>query len=327
VSLKAASEQRQTVQHEEIHDIMTRTTQMFDAADTARLMPYPALVDALKTASTDYAQGRIVSPERLVVPLNDGGILLSMPATARDLAIHKLVNVCPTNRERNLPTIHGQVTACDAHTGETLFVLDGPTVTGRRTAAMSMLGIALLHRAAPCDFLLIGTGTQAVNHVEAIAALYPDATVRVRGSSPARAEAFCAAHAGTLGTLVPLPDASTPDSVDVVIALTTSRKPVYDEAPRAGRLVVGVGAFTPEMIEIGARTVAGSALYVDDPAGATHEAGDYIQAGVDWARVTGVAALVDGSAAPRAADAAAVFKTVGCAAWDLAACRVAAKGV
>ncbi|WP_118180254.1 bifunctional Delta(1)-pyrroline-2-carboxylate/Delta(1)-piperideine-2-carboxylate reductase [Paraburkholderia phosphatilytica] len=306
---------------------MTRTAQIFDAHETAHLTPYPALVDALKTAATDYAQARIASPERLVVPLNEGGMLLSMPAAASDLAIHKLVNVCPTNRERNLPTIHGQVTACDAHTGEALFVLDGPTVTGRRTAAMTMLGIALLHRATPRDFLLIGTGTQAANHVEAIAALYPDATVRVRGSSPSRAEAFCASHAATHTRLVPLPDTTTPDSVDVVIALTTSRQPVYDEAPRADRLVIGVGAFMPAMIEIGARTVAGSVLYVDDKAGAKHEAGDYIQAGVDWARVTGIAALVDGSAAPRAANEAAVFKTVGCAAWDLAACRVAAKGV
>src|SRR5882757_7357644 len=75
--------------------LMTRTTtQIFDAAATARLIPYPALVDALKGASIDYAQQRIVSPERLVVPLNAGGIMLSMPATAPDLGIHKMVNVC-----------------------------------------------------------------------------------------------------------------------------------------------------------------------------------------------------------------------------------------
>lgn len=307
----------------------SRTTQIYDAAATARVTPYAALVEALRRATGDYASGRIVSPERLVVPLNDGGILLSMPATAPDLAIHKLVNVCPRNRERSLATIHGQVMAFDADTGETLFILDGPTVTGRRTAAMSMLGVATLGRAAPRDVLLIGTGTQAANHLEAIGELYPDAHVRVRGSAPERARAFCTAHGAKVRSLEPCDEAQTPASVDLVIALTTSRAAVYDEAPRADRLVIGVGAFTPEMIELGSRTVLGSTLFVDDPAGAKHEAGDFLQAGVDWNTVTGIAAALERSATAASAsslvpaDRPVVFKSVGCAAWDLAACRVA----
>jgi 1-piperideine-2-carboxylate/1-pyrroline-2-carboxylate reductase [NAD(P)H] len=303
----------------------SRTTPLFDAAATARLTPYPALVDALATAVADYTQGRIASPERLVVPLNDGGVLLSMPATAPDLAIHKLVNVCPRNRERDLPTIHGQVMAIEPDTGETLFILDGPTVTGRRTAAMTMLGARTLSRAAPRDVLLIGTGTQAANHLEAIGELYPDALVRVRGKTPARAQVFCEQHAAKARRLRPVADDTVPDSVDLVITLTTSRAPVYDEAPRAGRLVVGVGAFKPDMAELGARTLHGSAVYVDDPAGAKHEAGDLIQAGVDWANVAGIAAALAGpsATAPDGHSAARVFKTVGCAAWDLAAGRVA----
>ncbi|MGF6742132.1 delta(1)-pyrroline-2-carboxylate reductase family protein [Paraburkholderia sp. CNPSo 3155] len=303
---------------------MTRpTTQIFDAAATARLMPYAALVDALRRASIDYAQQRIVSPERLVVPLNAGGIMLSMPATAPDLAIHKLVNVCASNGARHLPTIHGQVMAFDADTGETLFVLDGPTVTGRRTAAMSMLGIAAFAARTPREFLLIGTGTQALNHLEAIGELFPDALVWVKGSGPARAEAFCAAQRGKVRELRPLAEAGAtiPVSVEVVITLTTSKQPVYDEPARAERLVIGVGAFTPQMVEIGATTIAGSVLFVDDEAGAKHEAGDFIQAAVDWARVGGIAAVL-GKTQPGPAGPV-VFKSVGCAAWDLAACRVA----
>ncbi|HEY1998399.1 bifunctional Delta(1)-pyrroline-2-carboxylate/Delta(1)-piperideine-2-carboxylate reductase [Paraburkholderia sp.] len=305
-----------------------QTTPIFDAAATARLTPYAELVDALKTASVDYAQQRILSPERLVVPLNDGGIMLSMPATAPDLGIHKLVNVCPANGPRGLPTIHGQVMAFDADTGATLFILDGPTVTGRRTAAMSMLGVQTFKggasgKSAAREFLLIGTGTQAANHLEAIGELFPDAQVHVQGSSLARAEAFCAAQRGKARSVQPLTTAQVPDAVDVVIALTTSRRAVYDEAPRAERLVIGVGAFTPAMLEIGARTVHGSALYVDDLAGAQHEAGDFIQADVDWTHVTGISSIADASAALPAASTPVLFKSVGCAAWDLAACRVA----
>jgi 1-piperideine-2-carboxylate/1-pyrroline-2-carboxylate reductase [NAD(P)H] len=308
---------------------MTRPiAKIFDAVATARLIPYATLVGALRRASLDYAQQRIASPERLVVPLNEGGIMLSMPATASDLAIHKLVNVCASNGPRGLPTIHGQVTAFDADTGEPLFVLDGPTVTGRRTAAMSMLGIETFAQSKPREFLLIGTGTQALNHLEAIGELFPDARVWVKGSAPARAEAFCAAHRDKLRELQALDTTGAsagnpiPDSIDVVIALTTSKAAVYDEPARAGRLVIGVGAFTPAMAEIGARTIATSALFVDDLAGARHEAGDFIQADVDWAAVRGIATVLD-DAAQRPTTKPVVFKSVGCAAWDLAACRVA----
>ncbi|MGV2290710.1 bifunctional Delta(1)-pyrroline-2-carboxylate/Delta(1)-piperideine-2-carboxylate reductase [Trinickia sp. YCB016] len=298
------------------------TMKIFDADDTARLTPFPKLVDALRTACIEYAQGAIASPARLVVPLNDGGVMLSMPATAGDLAIHKLVTVCPRNRERVLPTIHGQVTACDPDTGEALFALDGPTVTGRRTAAVTMLAIRTLMPEAPRDVLLIGAGTQSVHHARALSEVFPQTRVRVRGSSYASAQAFCAAHGAAVPNLEPIDGVEIPESVDVVVTLTTSKVAVYDEAPRRERLVVGVGAFTPDAVEIGARTVLGSTLLVDDLAGAQHEAGDFIQAGVDWARVATLASVLNDAGAARAL-APVVFKSVGCAAWDLAACRVA----
>ena len=88
----------------------------------------------------------------------------------------------------------------------------------------------------------------------------------------------------------------------------------------AGRLNVGVGAFKPEMCEIGEVTLSGSALYADEPEGAKHEAGDFIQAKVDWSLVKSLAnALKDSPDVTRLV----VFKTVGTAAWDLATARVA----
>ena len=188
---------------------------------------------------------------------------------------------------------------------------------------MTMLGIQTFLPAAPRDVLLIGAGTQSANHLEAIAELFPDALIRVRGTSGARAQAFCDAHRVVAPRAQPQQDAHVPDSVDLVITLTTSKTAVYDEVPRADRLVIGVGAFTPDAVEIGARTLLGSALFVDDLAGAKHEAGDYIQAGIDWNAVTAIASVLAAGTAPLASGTPVVFKTVGCAAWDLAACRVA----
>lgn len=291
----------------------------FDAPATAALLDYPTLVQMLRETIVEYADGKIVSPERLVIPLQDGGVMLSMPSSASDIAIHKLVNVCPANGKRQLPTIHGQVIACDAHTGEMLFVLDGPTVTGRRTAAVSALGVMCLHAGAPKEILIIGTGKQAVNHVEAFAALFPQARLLAKGSTPERTQRFVESLRAIAPNLRAL-DGDVPDSVDIVVTVTTSQTPVYTAPARAGRLVVGVGAFTPAAAEVSKATVDSSFLVVDDPAGAKHEAGDLIQAGVDWANVNALAAAIKGNLKP---VAPVFFKSVGCAAWDLAACRVA----
>lgn len=298
----------------------------FDDAQTARLLPFDRLVDTLKLTMLDYANGLITSPERMVVPLRDGAVMLSMPAAAADLAMHKLVNVCPKNGALGLPTIHGQVTAFDAATGVPLFMLDGPTVTGRRTAAVTMIGIQALLGREPAEVLVIGTGKQAAHHVEALGALFPAAKIIVQGSRVERAEAFakafCADHAGLSTKLSALKDADIPASIDVVIATTTSKTPVYTLAPIEGRLVIGVGAFTPDAAEIAASTVLGSAVFVDDLAGARHEAGDLIQADIDWDEVRPLASALSVQAGDIGNKRPVLFKSVGCAAWDLAACRV-----
>ena len=302
------------------------------AADTAALIPYPALVDALRLAVAQAAQGVIACPARQVVPLAGGGVILCMVATAPDIAVHKLITVVPANSARGLPTIAGQVSVLDAATGAIVLTLDGATVTGRRTAALSMLGIATLLGRAPRHVLLVGTGTQALNHAQALSVIYPQASISIGGRTGASAERFIAEHlhAPAAGPAHPGAAASRPsaadigamaDDIDVVITGTTSKQPVYLHPARAGRLIIAVGAFKPDAAEIAPATVLGSRIYVDDPEGARHEAGDLLQAGADWSRVQGIAQALDG--APMADAEPVLFKTVGCAAWDLAAARVA----
>jgi len=289
-----------------------------DQAKTAALLEFRQLVDAIESAAKELDEAAILSPERMVVPLGEGGVLLSMPATAKDIGIHKLVNVQPGNVQRRLPTINGTVTVCDAATGKIICLLDGPEVTGRRTAAVTLLAIRTFQKEAPKQILLFGTGAQSRYHVQAINALYPDAKVYVRGLDLQMTTEFCDLNRELHPHLEPL-DAGVPD-VDVVITVTTSTEPVYDELAKSGRLVIGVGAFKPEMAEIGKHTLDTSVIYADEPAGAQHEAGDLLRAGVDWAQVKSLAhALKHGIDSSKPA----VFKSVGTAAWDLAASRVA----
>jgi len=290
--------------------------QRFDAARTGTLLPIAPLIAAVRQAANDYANGQIASPERMVVPLKEGGIMLSMPAVTDDIAIHKLVNITPRNAQYGLPTIHGQVIACDARSGEMLFQVDGPTLTAKRTAAVSLLGIQTFAAHPPERIVLIGTGQQAAQHAKAIAELWPEMEIAVLGRSPQRSQHFVErikVHTPRLSV------ANNADNADVIIALTTSQSPVYTSAARPGRLVIGVGAFTPEMAEIHPDVIHASTIFVDDPHGAKHEAGDLIQAGMDWSTVHSLATALH---TPLDLTGPIVFKTVGTAAWDLAACRV-----
>jgi 1-piperideine-2-carboxylate/1-pyrroline-2-carboxylate reductase [NAD(P)H] len=300
---------------------MTTSLRVFNADQTAGLLPFADLVDAISAASIECAEGAIAAPGRQVVQLaNNAGVMLSMPATAPDIAIHKLVNVVAGNPQRGLPTIHGVVAAYDGRTGKELLVLDGPTVTARRTAAVSMLGLKTFCAAAPKSMAIIGTGKQASGHAQAIADLYPDTRLIIVGRSVDKAEKFIADHKA-----LPLrlsASATVPEDVDAVLTTTTSKTPVYHLAAKAGRLIIGTGAFEATSAEVDADTVLASQLYVDDPVGAPHEAGDLVLAGADWNKVKGMAqAIAEGvdTAQP------IFFKTVGCAAWDLAAARCALK--
>ncbi|KMN76477.1 ornithine cyclodeaminase [Chromobacterium sp. LK11] len=292
---------------------------LLSAAETKKLLPVADLCQALSNATAEYIAGRIISPERQVLPLRGDAVLLSMPATAHDIGIHKLVNVCPDNLKHGLPTIHGIVSAYDAVTGQPLLILDGPTVTAQRTSAISMLAINSLYPGRPAAIALIGTGKQASGHLDAIAALFPDIRVDVHGRDTAGSAEFCRRHAALPLTLRPC-CGPVADDVDVLITLTTSKQPVYHEAARSNRLLVGVGAFRPDMAEIGPAAIAGSQLFSDDPAGARHEAGDLIQAGVDWDAVRPLAEAIAGQ---YDANRPRLFKSVGTAAWDLAAARCA----
>ena len=70
-------------------------TRVFDAEETAALLPYPALADSIRDVALARPSGTVQAPPRLALPLPDRAVLLVMPASDRDLAITKLVTVHP----------------------------------------------------------------------------------------------------------------------------------------------------------------------------------------------------------------------------------------
>src|SRR5687768_735101 len=140
------------------------TPALYDATQTAQRLPWDALVRELRAVLRDPA---VHVPERLVQPLPGGGSLFVMPAHDAQVAITKLITFTPANAGTGRATIQGDVVVFDVTTGERRLVLDGPTVTARRTAAVSVLAAGLLAPVPQGPLLVVGAGAQGRWHMEA----------------------------------------------------------------------------------------------------------------------------------------------------------------
>lgn len=90
-----------------------------------------------------------------------------MPASDSQLAITKRITWVVNSPSRGLPAIQGEVMVFDALDGRWLHLLDGPTVTAHRTAAVSLLAAQHLAPDPQSRLLLVGAGVQARAHLHA----------------------------------------------------------------------------------------------------------------------------------------------------------------
>jgi len=297
-------------------------TAFLNAAATAARLPYAGLVRELRALLLDSA---VKVPDRLVQPLPAGASLFVMPALDGRIAITKLITFTPANAGSARPTIQGDVIVFNNATGERVLVLDGPTVTARRTAAVSLLAAQVLAPEPAGPLLLVGAGAQGRAHLEAFAGGLALRQVRVASRTRSSAEALVM-HARKLGLdarVIDDPDAALADC-PLVVTCTPAAGVVLSARPRDDAFIAAVGAFTPRMVELApmlCRHVAQAGRVVLDTADARHEAGDLLQAGLD---VASFATLRDVLAHPGATRAGPVlFKSCGWAGWDLAAARLA----
>lgn len=300
------------------------------AQSTAQALPYAALAREVALLLQDAS---VHVPPRLVQSLAGGGSLFVMPAADARIAITKLITFTPNNAARALPTIAGDVVVFDNATGQRLGLLDGPTVTARRTAAVSLLAAQTLAAVPAGPLLIVGAGVQGRSHMEALVTGLGVREVLVYSRSARSAQAL-AQHATALFALLGVEDGRTSVASDLATALprcplvvtcTSAQEAVLHDAallhPQA--FVCAVGAFTPSMVELAAPVVQHFAQHgriVVDTADAAHEAGDLLQAGIDVATCDSLSQVVQSPVGQRGLT---LFKSCGWAGWDLAAARLA----
>ncbi len=312
---------------------------ILDASQTAHALPYSALADEIAALLRDAS---VQVPQRMVQALPGGGHLFIMPAHDARIAITKLItltpaNTAPANTARALASIQGHVIVFDNATGAPLAVLDGPTITARRTAAVSLLAAQHLAAVPNGPLLVIGAGVQGLAHMQAFVQGLGVHEVIVVSRSLASAQLLVQrtldlysklgmrdGHASVASNVeqallrCPLVVVCTPAN-DIVLHTPAGLHPQA--------FISAVGAYKPHMAELAPSVVQHFAQHggiVVDTADALHEAGDLMQAGIDIAQCATLQHTVQLPApAPLQQRKPTLFKSCGWAGWDLAAARLA----
>jgi ornithine cyclodeaminase len=243
----------------------------------------------------------------------------------------KIITVYPDNAKRGLPSHLGLVVLFDAEIGFPLAVMDAAEITAIRTAAASAVATRALARKDASHLAILGTGEQAVTHLEAISKVRTLHLVRVWGRSIEKAECFAEAQGPRLSVRVEV-SRTAEDAVkgaDIVCTVTASPEPVLNGSWLArGAHVNLVGASRLNAREADDYVVTESRFFVDSRTSARSEAGELkhaMDAGlVNESHILGeIGDVLSGSVVGRTGDHdITVYKSLGVAAQDLAAAHV-----
>lgn len=211
-----------------------------------------------------------------------------MPASNRQYSGIKALTVAPGNPARGLEKIQGVYILFDSDTSAPLATFDGNELTAIRTPATTILAIKHILSSAPgtvasqrpgtTRVLVFGTGIQALNHLRAVHAVFPEASLAVVGRRPERVIALIGQLAAEgLDVREGVPAEVT--DADIVICATSSPTPLFDGtlvSPDA--VVAAVGQHGLDAREVDATLVRRSDVVVEGRASALREAGDLIPA-------------------------------------------------
>lgn len=305
---------------------------LLDAATTQARLPFRELVDTLGERLCDDFEAPQRHQHVVTASSRQDGVMLLMPGWTRRGAKHpmlglKIVNVFPGNNEIGLAALTSSYLLYDGETGLPRAIIDGNTLTNRRTAATAALAARHLARADASDLLVLGSGRVASLVFEAMKAVRPITKVRIWDINAEGAERLAATirdeHAVAASVVSDL-DAALSEA-DIVSAATLAGDPIIKGARlKPGAHVDLIGSFTPAMREADDEAIRRARVYIDTPV-ALRESGDLTQPlesgalardGIQGTLEDLVSGRVDGR---RSDGEITLFKAVGSARTDLVA--------
>lgn len=182
----------------------------------------------------------------------------------------KIITVFPSNVGTGFSGHQGIVMLYSAVNGSVLSLADAHEVTGTRTAAASAVATRLFAKDGPCVLALLGSGFEAIKHLEAMQAVRPIIAVHVWSRTRSRAEAFACMH-GT-STSCPISVFDSPETAvrdaDIVCTLTPAPSPILRFSwLKQGAHVNAVGSCHPQQQELDEECIVRASVFCDTKEG------------------------------------------------------------
>ncbi len=303
---------------------------IFTADQVHDTLRYPDFLDVLETTfGEDFTM-----PPRQVMPLVPGGpghdAFAMLPAWNDEVIALKAFTYYPDNAPPDL-TVYAQILLFDRRNGAPLALVDGTSVTYRRTAGVSALASRLLSRTDSEEMLLINTGKLAPFLIDAHASARPLKRVRLWARDFEKAERVAEAlgreRPGLEILAVPGIEAACA-TADLIVCATHSPEPlVRGKWVRPGTHTDFLGNHHPDQRECDGELVERARVWVDSEANCLKEAGEILvplaEGRIGRDHVLGDLSAICRGAAPRrgSSEEVTLFKSVGCALGDLAGAR------
>jgi len=307
------------------------TIRFLSGAQTRRLLPMQACIDAVREAMVQVSRGNAALPLRHAMPIPNGKGMLGMMygyLGEPEAFGMKLASLYPGNTRLGLSSHMGLMILYEAEHGKPLAIMDASVVTAIRTAAASAAATEALARRDATVLAILGTGEQAAAHLESMAAVRELEQVRIWGRTATRAEAL--ATQAREHVRAPIAVAGTAEEAvtgaDIICTVTSSPDPILmgDWVAR-GTHVNLVGSSFPDRREVDDDLVAKSRFFADYRRSALAQAGEFLEAKahgrIDERHIVAeIGEVYAGTAAGRTDDSQiTVYKSLGIIAQDIAA--------
>ena len=300
-----------------------------DVGENARM---DEVIVAVEEAFAAYQHGDVQMPAKSYIDLPEyNGDFRSMPAYMAaddwDAAGIKWVNVHTDNPEEyDLPTVLGTMIYSDPRNAFPLAIMDGTTLTRKRTGAAAAVATDHLAVADADSLGIVGAGVQSYTQLEAISVVRDIDTVVVADKREDAVEAFV----DRFGDDFDVRGGSIAEAAqcDVLSTVTPVESPIVS-ADDVGEHthINAMGADAPGKNELDEEIVANAKLVIDDYEQCTHSG----EINVPWSR--GVLSdsdlygelgeIVTGERTGRTPeDGVSVFDSTGLAIQDVAAAHV-----
>lgn len=239
---------------------------------------YNELVDALKKGFLSKIETPMRHHHDYENPSQGkNSTLLLMPSwqVSESLGV-KIITVSPENAKNNMPAIQGVYLLFDAKTGTPKAMMDGKSLTVKRTSCASALASRYLSREDSKVLLMLGTGALSPELIKAHCSQRPIEKVFVWGRNFEKAQKLADSLNIKSVSILAIENYQEYISQACIISVATlSSVPlIFGKNLHKGQHIDLVGAYKPDMREADDETILKSRVFVDTYQGGLKESGD-----------------------------------------------------